>query len=182
MYLRICLFAALLCLMQGSLLAQNVRQAHFLSTNSPGATSLVAFKGYAGQPVISATSNSESNVAFVPSYVRVVRQLTIEIPSGAEQPVVVPFEFGMGQNFPNPFNPSTVIPFTLDKNAPSSLAIFNLLGQKVREFDLSGFSVGEYELTWDGKNTYGMSVPSGQYFARLSHDSRMQVRKLTLIK
>lgn len=180
--LKLTLATVLICLSSGLLFAQNVKQAQFLSTNSPGTTSIAAFKGFAGQPIVTPSTTGQSGVAFAPSFVRIIRQLTIQIPSGSETPGLVPLEFALGQNFPNPFNPTTVIPFTLDKSSGATLVIYNLLGQQVRTFDLSQLTAGEYELAWDGKNSHGMSVPSGQYFARLSHESRVQVRKLTLIK
>ncbi len=174
--------AALFCLLPACLWAQNVKFGHFLSTNSPGATSTVAFKGYAGQPILGSGTLTESSAAFTTGFIRVIRQATFTPPTSADHPTPVVFTFGLGQNFPNPFNPSTVIPFTLDRSADASLAIFNLLGQQVRAFDLSNLTAGEYQLTWDGKTDFGSPLPSGEYFARLSHDSRMQVRKLTLLK
>jgi len=174
--------AAFFCLLPACLWAQNAKFGHFLSTNTPGATSTVAFKGYAGQPVVGIGTLTESSTMIGTGYVRVIRQATFIPPTSADHPAPVVFTFGLGQNFPNPFNPSTVIPFTLDHAANASLAIYNLLGQQVRSFDLSNLIAGEYQITWDGKTNNGSPLPSGEYFARLAHDSRMQVRKLTLLK
>lgn len=180
--LKIYHLAAVFCLLPTCLWAQNVKLGHFLSTNTPGVTSTVAFKGYAGQPILGGGQLGESNTFAATGYIRTIRQATFIPSSGSEQPIPVVFTFGLSQNFPNPFNPTTVIPFSLDHVANGSLAIFNLLGQQVRSFDLSNLTAGEYQLMWDGKTQNGSPLPSGEYFARLAHDSRMQVRKLTLLK
>lgn len=162
--------------------AQNVRLAHFLSTNTPGATSLIGIKGYLGQPILGGGPLGESNSAMATGYVRVITQAS-QLPSfGGEQPAPVVYEFSLGQNYPNPFNPSTVIPFTLDRVAPASLEIFNLLGQKVYAHDLSSLTAGQYQFVWDAKSQNGIALPSGEYFVRLTHDARANVRKLTLLK
>lgn len=182
MSLKIRHLAVLLCLLPVSLWAQNVKLPHILGTNTSGTTSIVAFKGYLAQPILGGGRLTGSENFMATGYIRTIRQFSYSPPINSEDPTAIPFQFGLGQNFPNPFNPSTVIPFTLDHSANASLAIYNLLGQQVRTFDLSDLSAGEYQLTWDGKTQDGSTLPSGEYFARLSHDARMQVRKLTLLK
>ncbi|MBK6765015.1 MAG: T9SS type A sorting domain-containing protein [bacterium] len=142
----------------------------------------MAFNGFAGQPTLGTGTLAESGTMISTTYIRAVRQYLYSPPINSDQPIALPARFELGQNFPNPFNPSTVIPFALDKSAQGQIAIYNLTGQIVRSFDLHGYAAGEYQLVWDGKNSNGFAVPSGQYFARLSHDARVQVRKLTLIK
>lgn len=174
-------FVAVLCILPLSLWAHNAKLGQFLSTNTPGATTIAAFKGFAGQPTLGTGTLGTAAVVST-TYIRAVRQFLYSPPISADEQVAVPTNFELGQNFPNPFNPSTVIPFSLDKQAHGELSIFNVTGQVVQQFDLSGHTAGEYQLVWNGKNSAGMTVPSGQYFARLSHDARVQVRKLTLIK
>ena len=176
------LFAAFFALVPLLASAQNVAMPHFLSTNSPGATTLIGIHGYLGQPILGRTFATESNSAVVTGYLRTITQARALPSFGGEAPTPVIFNFALGQNYPNPFNPSTLIPFTLDRSAPAKLEIFNLLGQAVRSFDLSTLSAGQYEIAWDGRSDFGQLVPSGEYFVRLEHAARMQVRKLTLIK
>jgi len=163
-------------------LAQNVVLPHFLSTNTPGSTAQWGLKGYLGQPILGMTAATETGQAVTTGYIRTITQARSFPSFGGETPAPVVFDLALGQNFPNPFNPTTVIPVTLDHRAAAKLVIFNLLGQQIRSFDLSHLEAGQYAVTWDAKNDAGLAVPSGQYFARLDHDSRMLVRKLTLLK
>lgn len=140
----------------------------------------MSIKGNLGHPVLTMTSGA--NLTIHSGFANILKHFSTSIPIDAQPPVALPLVFGLGQNYPNPFNPTTVIPFTLDRAGDASLEIFNLLGQQVRSFDFVGLSAGQYEVTWDGQSQSGATVPSGQYFMRLSHDARAQVRKLTLLK
>lgn len=153
-----------------------------LSANSSSASADVRVHGYLAQPVIARSVNTGVNAAVQTGFIRTVRQFGSTIVSVPDQNPDVPLIFGLEQNYPNPFNPETVIPFTIDRAGSGEISIFNLLGQTVRDFQLSDFTPGQYKLTWDGKSNTGLPVPSGQYFVRLSHDSRMQVRKMMLLK
>jgi hypothetical protein len=95
----------------------------------------------------------------------------------------VPTEFSLEQNFPNPFNPSTTIRFALPKEAPVTLVIYNMLGVPVRTL-INGEQLGaaNHQVTWDGKDDAGMTVPSGMYLYRITAGSFQATRKMTLLK
>lgn len=95
---------------------------------------------------------------------------------------LIPTEYSLEQNYPNPFNLSTRIQFVLPVRAISRIVIYNLLGQRVRTFELGERSPGRYTVTWDGKNERGSVVSSGVYFYRFESDGFKQTRKLVLIK
>lgn len=96
---------------------------------------------------------------------------------------VLPKKFRLLQNFPNPFNASTLISYQLPQTGEVTLTIYNILGQKVRIFQPGKQSAGSYSINWDGSNQEGSQVSSGIYFYRLrAGDSFNQVRKMTLIK
>lgn len=87
--------------------------------------------------------------------------------------------FRLAQNFPNPFNPTTIINYQLPKQSEAKLTIFNILGQKVKEFELikeSGF------VLWNGTNNLGKKVSSGTYFYRLESQNFTQTKKMLLLK
>jgi hypothetical protein len=86
------------------------------------------------------------------------------------------------QNFPNPFNPGTVLKYTLPKDVYVRLAIYNVLGQKVKTLVDEYKSVGTYTITWDGTNEYGHVVSSGIYFYRLVAGENMVTKKMILMK
>jgi len=84
----------------------------------------------------------------------------------------VPGAFRLLQNFPNPFNPETWIPFDLAADATVTIRIYDVKGQLVRQLDLSKQKAGRYldkktAAYWDGKDQLGQSVSSGLYFYML---------------
>ncbi|MDR3609558.1 MAG: T9SS type A sorting domain-containing protein [Ignavibacteriaceae bacterium] len=88
-----------------------------------------------------------------------------------------PVQFGLNQNFPNPFNPSTTINFSIAKAGNVSLKVYNLLGQEVRTL-LTGFKeAGSYTVNF---NAEGLN--SGLYIYKLETDNFSQVKKMTLLK
>jgi hypothetical protein len=94
-----------------------------------------------------------------------------------------PKEFSLAYNYPNPFNPSTTIGFSIPRDGVVSLTIYNILGQKVRTL-FNGFSTaGEHSIVWNARNDEGVAVGSGVYFYRLETAGGMsQVRKMVLLK
>lgn len=94
----------------------------------------------------------------------------------------IPKEFSLSQNYPNPFNLSTQIRYSLPQDAQVRLVIYNILGQKIKEFDLGNQTAGYKSITWDGKNEKGDDVPSGLYLYRIKAGSFIQANKMTLLK
>ncbi len=87
-------------------------------------------------------------------------------------------------NYPNPFNPETVIQYSLrDDVERTELKIYNIRGQLIRTL-IAGIphQKGEYGVTWDGKNDFGRPVTSGIYFYRMTTPSFDQINKMLLMK
>ena len=95
---------------------------------------------------------------------------------------LIPTEYSLDQNYPNPFNLSTQIQFGVPQRANVKIVIYNLLGQRIRTFDLGERVPGRYTITWDGKNQNGGVVSTGVYFYRFETDKFKQTKKLVLIK
>ncbi len=93
-----------------------------------------------------------------------------------------PVAFALSQNFPNPFNPSTTIPFTVPALTSVRLEIFNSAGQRVRRLADGLFAPGIYELNWDARDDAGYPVSSGLYLYRLEIGGQVQARKMTLMR
>jgi hypothetical protein len=94
----------------------------------------------------------------------------------------VPTEFALDQNFPNPFNPSTQIRFTIPHEGQVKLSVFDLLGREIRVLLHGPLPAGQHTLAWDGRGASGESAPSGVYFYRLTHGDRQVTRKLLLLR
>jgi len=91
--------------------------------------------------------------------------------------VTVSLEFTLDQNFPNPFNPNTLIKYSIPKSSQVSLKIFNTLGQEMETLVNEEKQVGTYEVNWNASN-----LQSGVYFYRLQAGSFVQTRKMILLK
>jgi subtilisin family serine protease len=100
----------------------------------------------------------------------------------AEGGKVLPTDFALLQNIPNPFNPETKINFSLARPARARLLIYNLLGQRVALVFDGSAAAGRYEVLWDGKDEQGRSVASGVYFYRLEVADQAQTRKMVLLR
>ncbi len=85
-------------------------------------------------------------------------------------------------NFPNPFNPSTVISFTLNLAGPTKVAIYNLAGRQVRALVNENLTAETHHVTWLGRNDSGREVASGIYFYRITSGGSQITRPLALIK
>ena len=86
------------------------------------------------------------------------------------------------QNFPNPFNPSTKIRFTLPEAAHVQVVIYNIAGQKIRKLVDREFVAGQHAISWDGQDESGLAAASGIYFLRFQTVNNVKVSKLTLVR
>lgn len=94
----------------------------------------------------------------------------------------IPKEFSIAQNFPNPFNPSTTIEYTLPHDAPVSLTIYNILGQKVRTLVNEHQPAGYKRIVWDSKDDEGCEVASGIYFYKIKAGEFTKSKKMMIPK
>lgn len=90
---------------------------------------------------------------------------------------LLPTQFSLENNYPNPFNPVTTISYTLPKTAPVELAIYDIHGQLVETLVKSSQVSGSYSVQWQATE-----VPSGVYFYRLTAGNFVDVKKCILLK
>jgi len=93
----------------------------------------------------------------------------------------LPLTFSLQQNFPNPFNPTTTIALNMPVESDYSITVFNVAGQKVREY-AGHAAAGVLEVVWDGTDANGSSVASGIYFYRATTDTFSSTKKMVLMK
>lgn len=96
-------------------------------------------------------------------------------------PAVV-YQFRLMANYPNPFNPETMIPFELAETGPASLTIYNLMGQKVVTLISGVQQAGYHVVPWKGSDDRGRSVASGLYLMRLAAGPHVATQKTMLIR
>jgi hypothetical protein len=108
--------------------------------------------------------------------------VTGQTPIEPEPVGTLPGEFQLYQNFPNPFNSSTIIHYSLAQGTEVRLEVLNIIGQSVRVL-FSGYqSVGGYGVTWDGRDDHAHGVGSGIYFVRLATNARADYIRAVLLK
>jgi len=94
----------------------------------------------------------------------------------------LPTVYSLSPNYPNPFNPTTTIEYSIPTSGNVELAIYNAAGQKVRTLVSEHQSASFFKTVWDGRNDMGESVGSGIYFYRLVSGNFSKIQKMTLIK
>jgi hypothetical protein len=93
-----------------------------------------------------------------------------------------PLRIGLEPNAPNPFNPTTVIRFHLDRGSPVRLAVYGVEGGFVRELLAGSAGTGAHEVVWDGRDHSGREAGSGVYFCRLEAEGALLGRKMVLVR
>jgi hypothetical protein len=96
--------------------------------------------------------------------------------------VILPCQTRLIGNYPNPFNPTTMIEFALKNPGNVRLEVFNLLGQKVKTLADGLMTAGYHSVIWDGRDSGDREVASGAYFYRLATDNFTTSRKMLLTK
>ena len=102
-------------------------------------------------------------------------------PGGDANPEI-PLVTELQRAFPNPFNPSTRIGYSLKERGEVLLQIYNNRGQLVREYRQQHASPGYYHQTWDGRDASDTPVSSGIYLYRMKAGAYQSVKRMTLIK
>jgi hypothetical protein len=97
--------------------------------------------------------------------------------TGVYDESTVPHVFDLAPNYPNPFNPSTTLNYSLASEGLAALKVYNLLGQHVATLVNDVKHAGSYSTQWDAS-----AFPSGVYLYRLTQNDNMKVRRLVLVK
>jgi len=90
----------------------------------------------------------------------------------------IPDKYNLYQSYPNPFNPSTVIEFSLPEEVANvKLSVYNALGEKVAELVNTSLTAGKYRYQWNAQD-----LTTGMYIYELRTDNFVSVKKMLLIK
>ncbi|HEX9974372.1 MAG TPA: T9SS type A sorting domain-containing protein [bacterium] len=88
----------------------------------------------------------------------------------------------MYDNYPNPFNPETVIEYELPNAGSVRLEVYNMLGQKIRTLVNQNQVAGVHHVAWDGKNEFGEQMASGIYLYRMEMNEFKATKRMLLIR
>jgi bacillolysin len=101
----------------------------------------------------------------------------------AESPAELPASFALEACYPNPFNASTTIAYTLGSAGRVSAAVYDVHGAFVRTLADGVQAAGRHTVAWDGTGARGLTLPSGVYFCRLNAENGFTaVRKMIMLK
>jgi len=103
--------------------------------------------------------------------------IDLTLVSVEEEDVLLPVEFTLDQNFPNPFNPSTMIKFALPSSGYVTLDVFNSLGEKIAGLVDGVMQAGYHSIPFDATH-----FPSGIYFYQISTGTKVFTKKMVLLK
>ncbi|OUX30197.1 MAG: hypothetical protein CBE24_06955 [bacterium TMED264] len=95
---------------------------------------------------------------------------------------LIPDEFALHQNFPNPFNPTTNIQYDLPNEEFVNIVIFDVMGRNIRSLINEKKSAGYHRIQWDAKNDFGEPVSAGMYIYIIRAGENRAVKKMVLLK
>jgi len=121
---------------------------------------------------IVSSDSEELEFDFNPVYVSVEEEKNLNLPT----------QFVLFQNHPNPFNPYTDIRYSLPRESYVKLAIYNILGQKVKTLVDRKQASGFHTIGWDVKDKKGQEVATGIYFYKIEAEEFSQTKKMLLLK
>ena len=104
------------------------------------------------------------------------------VTAGVSAPGEIPNGISLGANYPNPFNPATVIPFTLEERGHVTLSIYDTMGRRIAVLVDRMLSAGSHSVRWDAANDAGFPVASGVYSIRLEGMGVADSRRIMLLK
>ncbi|MCK5052174.1 MAG: T9SS type A sorting domain-containing protein [Candidatus Cloacimonetes bacterium] len=84
-------------------------------------------------------------------------------------------------NYPNPFNPTTTISFSIPEESKVELSIYNIKGQKIKSLLSDQISAGEHSIVWNGEDASGKIVSSGVYLYKLNVNGKTEIVKKCLL-
>ena len=93
-----------------------------------------------------------------------------------------PSDFVLLKNYPNPFNPSTTIEFSIPESGFVELVIYDITGQRIRELLAGIMSPGIHSVFWDGCDDKGTAVSSGVYISNIRMGEKIESHRMMLVK
>ena len=95
---------------------------------------------------------------------------------------IVPTEFALMPNYPNPFSETTRISYTLPDAQSVKISVYNMLGQHVATLADADQEAGAYEVSWNGRDVTGQRVASGVYVYRLEAGAHVEQRTMIILR
>lgn len=177
--------------------------ATYVGEELRGKHQVINYNGNTYIPILINTTTSNEPVTFKiwrdGEPVRTFDNTLMTIPGGTTGSIQNPYQLNMALTssedavapqyinellpaYPNPFNPTTTIKFSLKDNQRASVVVYNIKGQRVTTLVDDMLEKGHHEILWNGTNSQGKQIGSGIYFIRMQTDNYSKVQKAVLIK
>ena len=111
-----------------------------------------------------------------------IEKLPLSVTTVVSNDINLPSSYKLYNNYPNPFNPSTSISFSVPKSGNVTLEIYNVLGNRVKTITSGYHNPGSYTYSWNGEDEYNNKISSGIYICRLTAGSFSDSKKMVLLK
>ena len=95
---------------------------------------------------------------------------------------IMPLEFSLSKAYPNPFNPTVNIDFSIPEAADVNINIFDLMGRLIFTHKQNFNNPGEYKFKWNGLSYDGIPIASGIYLININHKSNFYQQTITFLK
>lgn len=107
--------------------------------------------------------------------------ITVQAATDVDDKVLTNTDYKLFQNFPNPFNPSTIITFQVFVQSSVSLIVYDIIGNQVATLLNEEKPAGKYTVNFDASNT-GKLLSSGIYYYKMRAGNFSEIKKMVLIK
>lgn len=108
--------------------------------------------------------------------------VSTDVPTGDPDIPPVPLSNSLDPAYPNPFNPSTLIPFQVAERSFVRIEIYDVAGRRIRSLAGRIFPPGKYQVTWRGRDSSGRNVSSGVYFCRMTTGPYQASQRMVLVR
>ena len=95
---------------------------------------------------------------------------------------LLPTEFAISNAYPNPFNPTVSIDFSIPERTDVNIRIYDLLGRVIFVHEQEFMNPGKFRFQWHGVNNSGINIASGIYFVTIQHKAKIYNQKITYLK
>ena len=95
---------------------------------------------------------------------------------------LLPEEFSISNAYPNPFNPTVSIDFSIPERTDVNIQVFDLLGRNIFTHQQDFTSPGKYRFQWNARDNNGNNVASGIYIVSIQHQKNIYKQKITFLK
>jgi hypothetical protein len=102
--------------------------------------------------------------------------------NGVQDPHVSLIRTELKENYPNPFNPNTIIKYAVKQTSSVTITVFNLKGQKVKTLIDEVVPLGDHAVSWNGKDDNDRDISSGVYFYKMNAGKYTSTKKMILLK